>query len=76
MAEKGRFIARLNAGRPARYDDADGGSRQVFDHRFRAADGTLYAIRSSGPEDLAVDRVRAPLTSAVASFCPSGARCG
>ncbi|MFD7875476.1 hypothetical protein ACFV5G_15450 [Streptomyces sp. NPDC059766] len=59
-----------------RYDDADGGPRQVIDRRFRAADGTLYAIRSSGPENLAADLVRAPLTTAVASFCPSGARCG
>ncbi|MGX1544962.1 hypothetical protein [Streptomyces adustus] len=59
-----------------RYDDTDGGPRQVIDHRFRAADGTLYAIRSSGPEDLAADLVRAPLTTAVASFCPSGGRCG
>ncbi|MGX1545437.1 hypothetical protein [Streptomyces adustus] len=48
----------------------------MIDHRFRAADGTLYAIRSSGPEDLAADLVRAPLTRAVAFFCPSGARCG
>ncbi|WP_202919908.1 hypothetical protein [Streptomyces adustus] len=76
MAEKERFIARLNAGRPARYDDADGSARQVIDHRFRAVDGSLYAIRSSGPEDLAADLVRAPLTTPVASFCPSGARCG
>ncbi|MGW2825519.1 hypothetical protein ACWC24_31595 [Streptomyces sp. NPDC001443] len=59
-----------------RYDDADAGPRQVIDHRFRAADGTLYAIRSSGPEDLAADLVRAPLTTAVTSFCPPGGGCG
>ncbi|MFF7971733.1 hypothetical protein [Streptomyces sp. NPDC007905] len=33
-----------------RYDDPDKGARRVVDHRFRAADGTLYAIRASGPE--------------------------
>ncbi|WP_229840395.1 hypothetical protein [Streptomyces brasiliensis] len=59
-----------------RYDDVDKGARRVVDHRFRAADGTLYAIRSSGPESLPSDLVRAPLTTAVASFCPAGARCG
>ncbi|MGW2823057.1 hypothetical protein ACWC24_19020 [Streptomyces sp. NPDC001443] len=76
MARKERFIARLDAGRPARHDDAEGDPRQVIDHRFRAADGMLCAIRSCGPENLAADLVRAPLTTAVASFCPSGARCG
>ncbi|MEU2426227.1 hypothetical protein ABZ619_35345 [Streptomyces sp. NPDC007851] len=58
-----------------RYDDADKGPRQVVDHRFQAADGTLYAVRSSGPESLAAALVRAPLTAAVDSFCPTGARC-
>ncbi|MET9383779.1 hypothetical protein ABZY09_22585 [Streptomyces sp. NPDC002928] len=58
-----------------RYDDADNGPRQVIDHRFRAADGTLYAIRVSGPEDLARALVREPLTTAVASFCPPGGAC-
>ncbi|MFF9275219.1 hypothetical protein [Streptomyces griseosporeus] len=58
-----------------RYDDADKGARQVIDHRFRAADGTLYAIRSAGPEDVPLARVRAPLTAALASFCPRGAQC-
>ncbi|MGW2747562.1 hypothetical protein [Streptomyces sp. NPDC001450] len=56
-----------------RYDDPDKGSRRVVDHRFRAPDGTLYAIRSSGPEHLSDARVRAPLTTALASFCPTGA---
>lgn len=32
-----------------RYDDSDLGARQVVDHRFQAADGTLYAIRAAGP---------------------------
>ncbi|MEU6255935.1 hypothetical protein [Streptomyces sp. NPDC047043] len=59
-----------------RYDDEDKGARQVIDHRFRAADGTLYAIRSSGPEGLDPDLVREPLAMAVGSFCPSGAECG
>jgi hypothetical protein len=55
-----------------RYDDEDKGARQVIDHRFRAADGTLYAIRASGPEDLAPALVSGPLTTALTSFCPSG----
>ncbi|MGW7254083.1 hypothetical protein [Streptomyces sp. NPDC054834] len=58
-----------------RYDDKDKGARQVIDHRFRAADGTLFAIRSSGPESLSSGLVRAPLTTAVSSFCPTGASC-
>ncbi|MGI5377639.1 hypothetical protein ACQEV2_26030 [Streptomyces sp. CA-251387] len=58
-----------------RYDDADNGPRQVIDHRFRAADGTLFAIRSSGPEDLDPDLVRAPLDMALDSFCPAGSSC-
>ncbi|MER6417392.1 hypothetical protein [Streptomyces sp. NPDC001137] len=58
-----------------RYDDRHKGTRQVIDHRFRAADGTLYAIRSSGPADLAPERVREPLRMAVGSFCPAGAQC-
>ncbi|MFJ1973274.1 hypothetical protein ACIO93_31915 [Streptomyces sp. NPDC087903] len=58
-----------------RYDDTDKGPRQVVDHRFRTADGTLYAIRSSGPERLAPAQVREPLTTALASFCPAGLQC-
>ncbi|MGV9700334.1 hypothetical protein ACWDTR_31805 [Streptomyces sp. NPDC003470] len=58
-----------------RYDDEDRGPRQVIDHRFRAADGTLYAIRSSGPETLDGTLLRDPLTTAVDSFCPSGGPC-
>ncbi|WP_367321241.1 hypothetical protein [Streptomyces sp. HUAS ZL42] len=58
-----------------RYDDEDIGPRQVVDHRFRAADGTLYAIRSSGPAALAPELVRAPLTTVVTSFCPAGGPC-
>ncbi|MFE2064431.1 hypothetical protein ACFXDH_18860 [Streptomyces sp. NPDC059467] len=58
-----------------RYDDKDKGARQVVDHRFRAADGTLYAIRSSGPESLSAGLVRGPLTTAVDSFCPTDAQC-
>ncbi|WP_260859577.1 hypothetical protein [Streptomyces cupreus] len=58
-----------------RYDDEDKGPRLVVDHRFEAADGTRYAIRASGPEDLAPERVRAPLTTALTSFCPTGADC-
>ncbi|MEU5534665.1 hypothetical protein [Streptomyces sp. NPDC020362] len=58
-----------------RYDDRSKGARQVVDHRFRAADGTLYAIRASGPESLPDGQVRGPLTTALASFCPTGAAC-
>ncbi|MGV9450646.1 hypothetical protein [Streptomyces sp. NPDC003635] len=58
-----------------RYDDEDKGPRLVVDHRFEAADGTPYAIRASGPEDLPPDQVRAPLTTALTSFCPTGANC-
>ncbi|MGW5635790.1 hypothetical protein [Streptomyces sp. NPDC003832] len=59
-----------------RYDDRDKGPRLVVDHRFRAADGTPYAIRATGPEDLAPDRIRAPLTTALTSFCPADTDCG
>lgn len=59
-----------------RYDDSDLGARQVVDHRFQAADGTLYAIRATGPEALAPALVREPLTRALASFCPTGTECG
>ncbi|MGW0080488.1 hypothetical protein [Streptomyces sp. NPDC003393] len=59
-----------------RYDDADKGPRRVVDHRFRAADGTLYALRVSGPAALPTARVRVPLTAALNSFCPPGGRCG
>ena len=58
-----------------RYDDTDKGTRQVIDHRFEAADGTLYAIRSSGPADLDPAQVREPLKMAVRSFCPTGTQC-
>ncbi|MDX2594120.1 hypothetical protein PV343_17985 [Streptomyces sp. WI03-4A] len=58
-----------------RYDDPDKGARRVVDHRFRAADGTLYALRASGPERLSDALVRAPLTTALASFCPTDAAC-
>ncbi|MEV6496287.1 hypothetical protein [Streptomyces prunicolor] len=58
-----------------RYDDQDKGGRRVIDHRFEAADGSLYAVRSSGPESLDPALVRGPLTAAVDSFCPAGANC-
>ncbi|MGI5457232.1 hypothetical protein ACQEWB_29515 [Streptomyces sp. CA-249302] len=57
------------------YDDTDKGSRQVIDHRFEAADGTLYAIRSSGPAALDPEQVRDPLRTAVRYFCPTGEQC-
>jgi len=59
-----------------RYDDKKKGARQVIDHRFEAADGTLYAIRSSGPVSLDPEQVRAPLRMAVRYFCPTGTACG
>ncbi|MFJ6084059.1 hypothetical protein ACIQI8_21910 [Streptomyces sp. NPDC092369] len=58
-----------------RYDDPQTGARQIVDHRFRAADGSLYAIRAGGPAGLAPERVREPLAMAVRSFCPAGAQC-
>ena len=58
-----------------RYDDKKKGTRQVIDHRFEAADGTLYAIRSSGPASLDPEQVRAPLRMAVRYFCPTGTEC-
>ncbi|MDF3298305.1 hypothetical protein [Streptomyces tropicalis] len=59
-----------------RYDDPGLGARRVIDHRFRAADGTLYAIRAGGPETLSPDELSTPLATALASFCPPGGRCG
>jgi len=58
-----------------RYDDQDKGMRRVIDHRFEAADGSLYAVRSSGPVALDPALVRGPLTAAVDSFCPEGTNC-
>jgi hypothetical protein len=58
-----------------RYDDTDLGARRVVDHRFQAADGTLYAIRSTGPASLPATLVREPLTRALASFCPADTEC-
>ncbi|MGW0830979.1 hypothetical protein [Streptomyces prunicolor] len=58
-----------------RYDDQGKGARRVIDHRFEAGDGSLYAVRSSGPESLDPAVVRAPLTAALGSFCPAGANC-
>ncbi|MFI6401208.1 hypothetical protein [Streptomyces sp. NPDC050548] len=58
-----------------RYDDLDHGARRVIDHRFAAADGSLYAIHVSGPESVAPALIRDPLNEAVASFCPAGANC-
>ncbi|MET7730997.1 hypothetical protein ABZT02_06475 [Streptomyces sp. NPDC005402] len=58
-----------------RYDDTDLGARQVVDHRFQAADGTLYAIRAAGPASLTPAVVREPLTRALTSFCPADTEC-
>ncbi|MFJ8487127.1 hypothetical protein ACIRBZ_01875 [Streptomyces sp. NPDC094038] len=58
-----------------RYNDKGSGSLQVIDHRFRAADGNVYAIRASGPASLPLALVREPLDIAAHSFCPSGTAC-
>ncbi|MEV0486422.1 hypothetical protein AB0I69_38235 [Streptomyces sp. NPDC050508] len=58
-----------------RYDDQDKGARRVIDHRFETADGSLYAIRASGAASLDPALIRAPLTAALGSFCPTGANC-
>ncbi|MGW7262468.1 hypothetical protein [Streptomyces sp. NPDC054842] len=55
-----------------RYDDVQDGALEVVDHRFRAADGTAYAIRSVGAEGT---DVLGPLRAALNSFCPTGASC-
>ncbi|MEU1042433.1 hypothetical protein [Streptomyces sp. NPDC005907] len=55
-----------------RYDDVQDGPLQVIDHRFEAADGTAYAIRSIGTEGT---DVRTPFRVALNSFCPTGADC-
>lgn len=55
-----------------RYDSPQKGATHVVDHRFRAADGTLYAINASGPEG---EDMTGPLTTALNSFCPTGATC-
>ncbi|MET8225787.1 hypothetical protein ACWERY_15255 [Streptomyces sp. NPDC004082] len=55
-----------------RYDDVQDGALQVVDHRFQAADGTAYAIRSVGAEGT---DVLSPLRAALSSFCPTGASC-
>ncbi|MGW3129833.1 hypothetical protein [Streptomyces sp. NPDC001123] len=58
-----------------RYDDKDSGTLQVIDHRFRAADGNVYATRASSPASLPLVLIREPLDIAVRSFCPSHAVC-
>ncbi|WP_405887962.1 hypothetical protein OG762_17170 [Streptomyces sp. NBC_01136] len=55
-----------------RYDSPQNGATHVVDHRFQAVDGTLYAINASGPES---EDMTGPLTTAVNSFCPTGADC-
>lgn len=55
-----------------RYDSPQKGATHVVDHRFRAADGTLYAINASGPEG--VD-MTGPLATALNSFCPTDTNC-
>ncbi|MFI9810427.1 hypothetical protein ACIHEJ_40215 [Streptomyces sp. NPDC052301] len=58
-----------------RYNDKDKGALQVNDHRFRAADGNVYAIRTSSSTSLPLILIREPLDIAVRSFCPSSAVC-
>lgn len=55
-----------------RYDSRQHGATHVIDHRFTAADGTLYAINASGPEG---QDMTGTLTMALNSFCPTGADC-
>lgn len=58
-----------------RFDGAELGPRQVVDHRFRAADGMVYGILSSAPEELPRAQVTEPVTVALSSFCPRGTTC-
>ncbi|QIY97822.2 hypothetical protein HEP87_32405 [Streptomyces sp. S1D4-11] len=55
-----------------RYVSPQKGATHVVDHRFRAADGTLYAINASGPEGM---DMTGPLTTALNSFCPTDTNC-
>jgi len=47
----------------------------VIDHRFTAPGGTLYAIRVSRMEGATSEDLGGLLTTAVNSFCPTGADC-
>ncbi|MFJ6505723.1 hypothetical protein [Streptomyces sp. NPDC091879] len=55
-----------------RYDSKKYGATKTVDHRFRAADGTFYAIIASGPSSADMSD---QLTKAVNSLCPTGTRC-
>jgi hypothetical protein len=55
-----------------RYDSRQWGVTQTVDHRFRAADGTPYAVVASSP---AGTDLTEQLATAVNSFCPTGFDC-
>ncbi|MEU6479543.1 hypothetical protein ABZ858_22125 [Streptomyces sp. NPDC047017] len=51
------------------------GTWHVYDERFEAADGKLYAIASYGPDADGGDGELQTLTTALAWFCPAGGDC-
>lgn len=56
--------------------EPDIGTWHVYDERFVAADGNIYAIASYGPDADGRDDELAYLTSALAWFCPPYTTCG
>ncbi|MFF7332905.1 hypothetical protein [Streptomyces sp. NPDC008150] len=55
--------------------EPDVGTWHVFDERFVAGDDRVYAIAVYGPDAGGTDDELATLTTALDSFCPSGAPC-
>ncbi|MFF0968052.1 hypothetical protein ACWDQO_00740 [Streptomyces sp. NPDC003703] len=53
----------------------DIGTWHVYDERFAAADGKVYAIASYGPDSDSGGGALAALTTALGWFCPPGAVC-
>nr|BFD83106.1 hypothetical protein StreXyl84_25070 [Streptomyces sp. Xyl84] len=55
--------------------EPDIGTWHVFDERFRAADGKIYAIAAYGPDADGADGELRDLTTALDWFCPPGTVC-
>ncbi|MCD9873460.1 hypothetical protein [Streptomyces guryensis] len=56
--------------------EPDVGTWHVYDERFVAADGNIYAIASYGPDSTGHDAQLADLTTALKWFCPPYTTCG
>ncbi|WP_280878342.1 hypothetical protein [Streptomyces pseudovenezuelae] len=56
--------------------DPDVGTWHVYDERFVAADGNIYALASYGPDSNGSDDEFAVLTNALEWFCPPYTSCG